>query len=362
MKNVIWTTTSRRKKTTTGISCIDPLTICFFSNSYVLERKMPVRYRVLKSPLYDFLEEWGVLQDGIASMTAVLNTVKEYIKGRHLFDPRNPGIIMCDQLLENIFDMKCLYVAQVRGPLLKHMVPLVPQPSTPPPETKPPLLPPTPPPSPPPPPQPAPPPPLLLPEFWKVSSSLRTILGLDTEATTRAEIYALFSKYVLARRHTLFDKRNILICIVRNDPMGAVLGVSAFHRDQAKYLLNKHLTPLTHWLSLVIPDKKRCAVQTLRLDELLPLKDRLIIFLGNSGTGKKKQQQFSHTIHTILLYRKNNFLPKTFTTKPQTTGVCESTGQTGFWRMFICTLFERRLWTRTESVGGNSSPLHHILW
>ena len=48
------------------------------------------------------------------------------------------------------------------------------------------------------------------------------------------EVTALLSKYILSRRHEIFDLRNIKLALVANDPLGDAFGVKAFHKIQVK--------------------------------------------------------------------------------------------------------------------------------
>ena len=48
------------------------------------------------------------------------------------------------------------------------------------------------------------------------------------------EIVERFSSYILSRRNEIFDPRNLRVALVASDPLGEALGVSAFHRCQAR--------------------------------------------------------------------------------------------------------------------------------
>ena len=63
--------------------------------------------------------------------------------------------------------------------------------------------------------------------------------GIDLTQTefSYSEVTILLSKYILSRKHDIFDSRNIKLALVANDPIGDAFGVKAFHRCQVKYVL-----------------------------------------------------------------------------------------------------------------------------
>jgi hypothetical protein len=67
----------------------------------------------------------------------------------------------------------------------------------------------------------------------------------DTNKTvfTYGELTALISKYLLEKRQTLFDDRNVRVANLIGDPLGEVLGVLACHKSQVTRLLQEQLIP-----------------------------------------------------------------------------------------------------------------------
>ena len=76
---------------------------------------------------------------------------------------------------------------------------------------------------------------------------LRGVQGVDPAQTvfTSREVAVALSKYILARKTTLFDPGNILVARVENDPLGQVFGVATFHRDHVSMLMRNQMTPLS---------------------------------------------------------------------------------------------------------------------
>ena len=63
-------------------------------------------------------------------------------------------------------------------------------------------------------------------------------------AFTFDEVISLLFKYLLRRRGTLFDSRNIKVARVHLDPLGRALGgIVRFHRCQAENLLKAQMSP-----------------------------------------------------------------------------------------------------------------------
>ena len=61
---------------------------------------------------------------------------------------------------------------------------------------------------------------------------------------TYQEITDRLSTYILKHKDRLFDKRNISVALVENDPLGIALQVRAFHRSQIHTLLQPQLIPV----------------------------------------------------------------------------------------------------------------------
>lgn len=60
------------------------------------------------------------------------------------------------------------------------------------------------------------------------------------------EIVNMFSYYIHENKYKLFDPRNPLVAIVKDDPLGEALEVKAFHQKQAISLLRHQLTLKTY--------------------------------------------------------------------------------------------------------------------
>ena len=65
-------------------------------------------------------------------------------------------------------------------------------------------------------------------------------------AFTFEEVLKLLFKYLVRRRDSLFDPRNLKVARVHLDPLGRALGgIVRFHRCQAENLLRAQLTPVS---------------------------------------------------------------------------------------------------------------------
>ena len=73
-----------------------------------------------------------------------------------------------------------------------------------------------------------------------------SVEGADTRKAifTYEEVTKMLSKYILSKKDTLFDHRNIKLAIVEDDPLGHAFGVKAFHRCQVNTLLRSQLIPV----------------------------------------------------------------------------------------------------------------------
>eukprot|EP00088_Acartia_fossae_P034530 TRINITY_DN3543_c0_g1_i1.p1 TRINITY_DN3543_c0_g1~~TRINITY_DN3543_c0_g1_i1.p1 ORF type:complete len:402 (-),score=131.00 TRINITY_DN3543_c0_g1_i1:516-1721(-) len=82
--------------------------------------------------------------------------------------------------------------------------------------------------------------------YYAVSPLLRQVLGLPTRSQpmTFKAVCSAVSAYILARKSKLFDYRNHLVAVVGHDRLGLVFGVKAFHRDQTTWLVKQHLKPV----------------------------------------------------------------------------------------------------------------------
>ena len=85
-----------------------------------------------------------------------------------------------------------------------------------------------------------------------VNPSLMGLLRTECEEKDRAkaafkfeEVVNLLFKYLIRRRDTLFDSRNIKAARVHHDPLGRALGgIARFHICQAENLLRAQLSPV----------------------------------------------------------------------------------------------------------------------
>merc|ERR1719193_655247 len=57
----------------------------------------------------------------------------------------------------------------------------------------------------------------------------------------KTEVATLLATYILKNKERFFDTRNILVAIVKNDPLGEAFGVNAFHRTQTEELMVRQL-------------------------------------------------------------------------------------------------------------------------
>lgn len=215
------------------------------------------------SPLRGYIKKKRHLLRWFYTLAEVLTILKEIIRDEEMFDMRNPAIILCDQDLEKALGMKALHVTQIREQVykqltvipseykeeilqLKEISPIANQPlSTPntrnepintaissagPIATK------------------------IEPDIYKDKSSkfllkplFRQVLSIlpnfDTNHSffTFEEVTALLCEYIDLKRESIIDPRNKKLAIVKNDPLGEVFNVDAFHKDQTTSLLKKQL-------------------------------------------------------------------------------------------------------------------------
>ena len=80
-------------------------------------------------------------------------------------------------------------------------------------------------------------------EFQKI---LKTVPGANQEQETYSykEITDLFSKYILERKNTIFDIRNVMVALIKNDPLGKIFNLQAFHRKQVESLIKEQMIPI----------------------------------------------------------------------------------------------------------------------
>ncbi len=183
-------------------------------------------------------------------LVEIMERLKMILRSEKLYDLKNPSIIMCDSDLEMALNMKDLHVTEIRNQILKQLT-LVKQQkwlknyrkentfsqrastskatTTFDPEAE-----------------------------YNVKPPLMELLRTECEEKNKAtftykEVVHLLFKYLLKRRETLFDPRNLKVVRVHEDPLGRALGgIARFHRCQVPNLLRAQLTPavkdVTEWI------------------------------------------------------------------------------------------------------------------
>lgn len=214
------------------------------------------------------------------SLYELLLALKKVIHSNKLFDPHNPFIIMCDALLEDALEVKYFHTSDVSEFVLKQLeapstpstdasststpstdAPSTSTPSTDAPSTS----------------TPATPAVTIvqIPAWASMAANavvavqkmanqsfdiegyytltpgfldiIRSMDGVPQDKTVfhYRELTLLLSQYIMAKKDTLFDLRNVRVCYVENDPLGKVFGVKAFGRRQVTALLRTQLEPAT---------------------------------------------------------------------------------------------------------------------
>jgi len=79
----------------------------------------------------------------------------------------------------------------------------------------------------------------LRPDFRRVLTALPTFKA-DQTLFAWEEVVELLKQYILSNQ-SFFDRRNILVALVKDDPLGQAFQVDAFHRTQTLSLLRKQL-------------------------------------------------------------------------------------------------------------------------
>lgn len=193
------------------------------------------------APLKGFMQETTQRTDEYFTLEEILENIKRVIATERLFDENNPSIIMCSKVLETVFDQKALHVRQVKSIVLNQLIPRDSQQNQ---------------------------------KIKRPASSTTAHLTTGTERLTvdtpsyelklpllrvfqtmeqfdqakmiftYQEITDRLSTYILKHKDRLFDKRNISVALVENDPLGIALQVRAFHRSQIHTLLQPQLIPV----------------------------------------------------------------------------------------------------------------------
>ena len=208
-------------------------------------------------PLQNFIFQKGPRKDSY-SLAEILTVLKNVITSEKLYDDKNPYIILCSEDLEKALDQKACHVTEVLNLVLCQLVKI----ESPSPRER---------------------SPIRTPERTRRSTSIVTNVD-DTEDTkyrvkpffldvlhsveganqdkviySRSEAATMLSQYILAKRDTLFDSRNIKLALVEGDLLGKAFGVKAFHRDQVNTFLRSQLIAIraeeTHSINVsTIPD------------------------------------------------------------------------------------------------------------
>ena len=177
----------------------------------------------------------------------ILVLLKDIIKSEGLYDPRNLSIILCSEELEIVFNRKVIHLSELRELVLtqivntveialhknrlhKHSATKLPKiivnkvhsnqtrrffghPDT---KFE------------------------VQPRFLSVLRSVKDADKTKTEFSIN-EIRQLLSEYIISKRETIVDQRNIKIAIVKGDPLGQAFKVTAFHRCQVMALIDQQL-------------------------------------------------------------------------------------------------------------------------
>jgi hypothetical protein len=82
--------------------------------------------------------------------------------------------------------------------------------------------------------------------FLEVLNSIN-VIDVNQEAFTYFEITSAVSNYIMHKKDLLFDKRNMRIALVKNDPLGTIFGVEAFHRCQINQLIKRQMKKIVNY-------------------------------------------------------------------------------------------------------------------
>jgi hypothetical protein len=159
----------------------------------------------------------------LALVDQLLQSLRAIILEEGLYDSSNPSTVMCSAELELVLNRKALHVAEIWPLLMSHLIrsKLQPAPSAPRPTSS----------------QPTP-----APSSRTSSVVLKTTPGADQEQTyyLYSEVVKLVSEYIIAHPRVV-DPRHVQLAIVEDDPLGAALGVKAFHRWQVPSFIRNQL-------------------------------------------------------------------------------------------------------------------------
>ena len=225
------------------------------------------------SKLKRFLSDKTGVEKALYSLAEILTILKNIIRGEGMFDHANPSVIICSPELERALNMKALHVTEIRDLVLSQITKVpdqslrenftqeincrgttinisrtnlnleAPRDNQPQQQSQ------------------QQPPRIirtansstaiytdknakftLKPKFLKV---VQLVPGADPKQRifSYEDVTILLTKYILSRKDTMFDTRNIKLALIADDPLGDAFGVKAFHRCQVNNLLKKQLIP-----------------------------------------------------------------------------------------------------------------------
>ena len=87
-------------------------------------------------------------------------------------------------------------------------------------------------------------------------------MNADQEIFSYRQVTLLLSKYILAKKHNLFDPRNIMVALVAGDPLGKAFNVNAFHRCQVTGLLRTQLILVEGTKAGEVHEEEECNVSS----------------------------------------------------------------------------------------------------
>jgi hypothetical protein len=243
----------------------------------------------LGSPLKKYILKKTSYNHESYTLAEILTILKVIIRDAEMFDMRNPAIILCDKDLENALNMRALHVTEIRNIVfcqliclpekdqqaLQQQQKLLSNPSlspthlnqslsvSQPPKSMPIIL--------------LSPPardcelkasgkttrdvfPALFPDNkinpsiysdinarFELKQDFRTLLSSlpnfksNQKLFAYAEITKYLSSYILSKKELFFDKRNIKVALIKDDPLSQLFQVDSFHRCQVTNLLRRHI-------------------------------------------------------------------------------------------------------------------------
>ena len=200
----------------------------------------------------------------------IVTAVKTAITDYKLFDPQNPEIIICDSLLEAVFECEAFHISELKVRIIRHFVP-IPIPREPwldpvgehvheyPKTSLPPwgspdaiairaqalhdctYFPPN--------------------GLYRPEPALRIVLReVDTvrqrgDVFTFQDILNLVTKYVNIKKESLIDSRSTRIVHVANDALGHALGVSVYARSQQRNLVQMQIRAVAPFPDRIRPSR-----------------------------------------------------------------------------------------------------------